>query len=449
MSSPSRVLLVHGLRAEERSTIQHVVKSFAGFRDTHEVLFASFFGEGPDYSSRFDLMIVTAEALAMRSSSYWRIFEPRLLKWADQCTEVILLPQDEYTDSRRLEKLANKLNVSSVFGPCAEHYSRLLPNLDKATVVQSILPAYRSPFLSELSPRFRVPLEEREFDLVQRVSELGPQFGRIGKVKARYAVHIGELASSIGLRTDVSTNPKDVLAGENWFGFLANGRWTPTTKGGSSINDQTGLFATLANCQAASTSIGAEKLEQYLNRFDEVDQPYVADSPRIFEAASLGVGLVMPKGSYVGELLPDVDYLPVEFGASTADIDRIQKRMSDVGYLNEMTKSAHSKLIENVSLSQEFITSKILNSSSSDYQQTDSFVSITSDYSLSRLFMLKSGSRRMDIRDQILSRWSSARKSRKGFQLNGEDETIVDDWLEALGNGLPPESLAFKWAVPA
>lgn len=442
------VLVVHGLRNNGRSTIEHVVKSFAGFETTHDTLFASVFGEGPKSDLSFDVMVVTAEVLALRSSLSWRVFETRLKNWRSKSRRLILMPQDEYTNSLALELIANRLYADVIFGPCANYYERLLPRLSTSIQKEPMLPGYRSPYLVDATHNFVKNVDERTFDVVQRVSGLGRQFGSAGTLKADYALLVNALAQEAGLRTDISTKIADTFSGESWFDFLANGRWTPTTKGGSSINDRTGAIAFLVSCSQPRLRRGKRRFEKLMRTVDESDTPYVSDSPRIFEAACLGVGLIMPTDCYVGDLLPDEDYLAVET-KNGDNSHAVVSKMKDRSYLRSMTQSAYQKLILNPKLSQEYATAKVIGAVPSEFQNSSEFKSVESDRQLSLLFKLESQSRRYEVRNQILSHWVEHARFQSLNALSENERQIVDYWLAALKNGLPIESISAKWTIPA
>ena len=448
MHSRKRVLVVHGLRRNGRSTIEHVVKSFAGFENTHETLFANVFGEGPNSEMSFDLMVVTAEVLALRSSQSWKVLEVRLKNWRSRSTRLVLMPQDEYTDSQSLECIANRLNADVIFGPCAHHYDRLLPGLSPNIVREALLPGYRSPYLVDSLHHFSKDAEERTYDVVQRVSRLGPQFGSAGALKADYALTVKAFTEGANLRANISTDSGQTLSGDLWFDFLSSGRWTPTTKGGSSINDRTGSIAILSAYSQSRSSKQNGRFEKLLRTIDETDSPYVADSPRIFEAACLGVGLIMPTDSYIGNLLPNEDYLPFEYN-DLNNLDAIVSKIKDRSFLRHVTQSAYEKLISNPKLSQEYVTAEIIGASPREFLSSSTFNSVEGDKRLAMLFELESSSRRKEVRDQILYKWVSKHRSSRFSDLSKEEEQIAIFWIHALNNGLPIGSITAKWIVPA
>ena len=255
----------------------------------------------------------------------------------------IQLIQDDFRWVDRATSASREVGVrvlfTAVLEPAAgQLYDDRLPGVRR---VQT-LTGYVSENLLNLPLR---PLHERSIDVGYRGRDLPFWLGRLTQDKVLIGQRFLELAPRHSLRCDIGWMEKDRIYGQDWIDFIRSCRATLGAESGASIADFDGR--------------AEEAVRQYLRHhntatFDEVHaavlQPFEGNvvanviSPRVFEAAALGTGLVMFPGDYSSVVSAGEHYIVLEKDFS--NMDEVAERLKDDRFMTALTKRAHDHLVK-------------------------------------------------------------------------------------------------------
>lgn len=360
-----RVLIIHDLEATTRNTTIEYTCSFARHAKGVEVDYVNIFGfvASDDLAEEYDLAIVTCEALSVRSSACWPDVEKRILELFSRAKRKILLPQDDYTYSSRLDSLAVKAKVDRVLTPLSDGLELLYPLATKANIdFKLVLTGYLEAERIKTYNEFSYALEGRQVDLGQRVSKLPVQFGVGGRRKADIAERMAQAFADRGYTVDVSTSDKDSFVGEAWLNFLGNTRFTVSRKGGSSLGDTQNRMAETSSLIRLLAPWMPDKLvAKFSSKQGVVEGSFEAVSPRLFEAAALGVCQILEEDDYLdGAMVPWKHYIPLK--SDFSNISEIFNFIENTSKVNQMIEDARYLLVEsNLFTYEKFVRDTIEN----------------------------------------------------------------------------------------
>ena len=359
-----KILVLHALQEISRNTTIEFTGSFGRHAQGCDVHYLNVYGlvasrkiEASDY----DLLVVTYEVLAQREWVYWPEIAKRIARVSKAAKTTILLPQDDYAFSSRLDELACSTNVSSVWSPISNNVELLYPMSSKRGVrfKLSLTGYLESAKLAEYSD-YSKNFSDREIDLGQRVSKLPTNFGEIAQRKAEIATELGARLSRLGFRIDVSTKPADSFYGTRWLEFLGNTRFTVSRKGGAGLGDPLNKMANrVAFLKLFSFVLGEATISRLSKTKDVVEGDFSAISPRLFEAAALGVCQILEEDDYLdGALVPWVHYVPLK--SDFSNIHEIAAFMRCDEKVEVMVTNARKALIDSGSYSYHSFVQEVL-----------------------------------------------------------------------------------------
>lgn len=326
---------------------------FAGAFGRHlrgvDVEYLNIFGvrASREIGNDYDLAILTTDLLGVRSAPCWLDVQKRLVRLTRRIDKVVMFPQDDYTYSERLDSLASVLGVFQIWTPISADLEKLYPKSMgggialKKTLTGYIEGGYKEKYLS-----FCRPFRDRSVDLGQRVRFLPPQFGALGHRKAELAMEFAEKAAQKGFKVDVSTNEEDTLYGDEWLRFLGNSKFTISRKGGASLADTRNSMGLSVIYFDGLLPNAKPWLRDLLTcRFGVKSGKFSAESPRLFEAAALGVCQILEDDEYLdGALRPWVHYLPLK--PDFSNVEEILNFMGDEEKCAAIAAAAKSELID-------------------------------------------------------------------------------------------------------
>lgn len=355
----STILLLHSLDKQSRQTTIDFALNFPG--EGRSVVAANIRGLMPKWLGLFDfdLAVVTTEALSYRNGAGWSRIARSIRKAVSGSKKVILLPQDDYTDSAKLESLALATRADAIYTPFTRDLHVLYPKISgNGTRFHELLTGYYDEALRISREKLAKPFVERSIDFGQRVRKLPPQFGEIGIRKYSLAERMHREAIKRGFVSDFSADSNAVLLGEEWYRFLGNTKFTVSCRGGSSLADRYGRIRRrlqlLRNIGVRNDEIAfryASIGETRAGAFDVI-------SPRLFEAAQMGVCQILLEDDYLG-MEPWVHYLPLK--SDFSNLDEVFERIADLDYCENVAVSAKSYLIESKKFSFETAIAELLN----------------------------------------------------------------------------------------
>jgi hypothetical protein len=348
LPEPLRVLVIHYLNKFSRQTSIEFTRAFGMPAKHIEVNYANIFGFSAALmdSASYDLAIVTTEVSSLRSFPYWTDIEKRILRLSKQAKQTVILTQDDYTYSSRIDALVDKGAFASIWSPLAENLSELYPSASTLGVrFEKCLTGYATVSLDDYSGLAKA-FSDRSVDLGQRVSNLPEVFGEIGSRKAKLAVALASEFERRGFAVDVSTKPEDVFVGQDWLRFLGNCRFTVSRKGGASLADPFNhMTSSIQRIRSDLPFLSSSVSFALASKRRVLAGEWVAESPRIFEAAAMGVCQILEEDTYLGgSMVPWRHYIPI--AQDFANLNDIFHFISDEQKVQAMVLDCKALLIE-------------------------------------------------------------------------------------------------------
>jgi hypothetical protein len=342
-----KALIIHGLRFDSRlTTFQHTL-AFARHLNGFEVTYVN--GQGlideSLLTNSFDVAIVTYELLALRNTPFWVYVEKRLAALLQTAKIRVVMPQDDYSSSSKLDNFIVSNKIHHVFSPLTRDLIMIYPRSIAAGVKFSeAFTGYWETKTDLPFQQYRVDFHRRPIDVGQRVRHLPPQLGPVAQKKGEIAIKFADSAKREGFMCDVSTRENDVLVGADWWKFLGRIKFTVGRLGGASVVDPQGHLARKVNqLQLRNPKITFEKIAKKLHT-DQLDQgDFSAISPRLFECAAMGVCQILEKDNYFENFEPWIDYLPLD--SDLNNLSEIFAAMRDVEQCHEIADHAEETLI--------------------------------------------------------------------------------------------------------
>ena len=339
----ANIKILHALlNQSRRTTVEHAV-CFARHQQNNEIEFCNAFG--PQNYEICDLLIVTYDLLALRNTPYWTYLRKIVLKHAGKASKVAYFPQDDYSSCFVLDNLYVMTPNCVVYSPIVNDLEVLYPkSLKKGIRFVEALTGYVDNQMGSLAEKYAKKFSLRKIDVGQRVRYLPPQFGKEAQLKGKIAIDFARLAAEEGFVCDVSTDPSKVLLGEKWHEFLGQTKFTVGGLGGASIADPRGLLADRVRRRTFRNSeMDMDELNRVFKERGGRRGDFGAISPRIFEAAALGVCQILFEANYVGTLEPWKHYIPLDKDLSNAI--EVLRFMEDVDRCAEIAEQCKAALI--------------------------------------------------------------------------------------------------------
>lgn len=340
----TRVVVLHGLRDDSRQTTIHHALCFERHLKNAEITYVNVFGLFPD-ELRANVVIVTYEVVALRNLPIWKLLVKRMAPILTNAECRVLMPQDDYSRSDVLDRFVVDHHFDYVFTPITRDLHVLYPRATAAGVkFEEALTGYFEASDWHRISRFAQPFRERTIDVGQRVRYLPPQLGKKAGIKGRLAIEFGELSKARGFVCDVSTQSEDVLLGDDWWRFLGNMKFTVSRRGGASMADPTGRLADrVRRYQMRHPNATMEDIAFNVSMKGGKEGDFSAISPRLFEAAALGVCQILEPDHYVDGLEPWTHYIPLE--ADFSNIDEVFAAMRDDARCQEIVQASQRLLL--------------------------------------------------------------------------------------------------------
>jgi hypothetical protein len=295
---------------------------------------------------------------------------------------------------------------------------------------------------------------------------LSPQLGTEAQTKGRIAVEFAFLASENGFLCDVSTDASKVFLGEKWHEFLGDSKFTVGGLGGASLADPHGRLSDRVRRKTfRNPEMSMDELNESFSKRGGRKGDFGAISPRIFEAAALGVCQILFEANYLGRLTPWKHYIPLR--SDLANADEVLAVMKDTHRCSEIARNCQNELIGTGDFTydkfvQEFWKRELeeAGSTSNTISFSDSIGDMSSLFSKGverqelcakhvRLKLLKNRRTRFSLSCglQDTAEFSSEEIQSLGVWLQGiQDrnipiESLLINWTPILGSGWLEESL--------
>jgi hypothetical protein len=251
--------------------------------------------------------------------------------------------QDEYRWVDRATAASREVGIDVLFTaapePAAGHlYDARLPGVRRVPTLTGYVP-------ENLQRVPRRPLVERPIDVGYRGRDLPFWLGRLTQEKQWIAQGFLARSAAYDLRTDIAWKEQDRIYGDQWVAFIASCRATLGTESGASIADFNGAAE-----RAVRSYLAGHAGASFEEVSDAVLRPYEGNvvvnviSPRVFEAASLGTGLVMFPGDYSGIVSPGEHYIVLEKDFS--NMHEVATHLKDDHLMTAMIERTHDHVVK-------------------------------------------------------------------------------------------------------
>ncbi|MGN6147493.1 MAG: hypothetical protein ACTHPD_03035 [Rhizomicrobium sp.] len=314
-----KILLVYAaLNHPLRANTKNLIECFRQYGDAHWYYLNLAHKRAPAYVAAvdFDLIIfqTTFTQRLSRSDAYYELMTRRAARLRVLPAPKVALAQDEFWNVAKVERFIEEFGIKTVFSVAPEtEWPVLYPSIDPQRVkFHRVLTGYLD---DETLDRMidAGKSAHRSKDVVYRAAgRPSPAWGRFGFLKQRLADAVAQIAPQLGLRTDVSTDPKDTLFGDDWIRFLANARYTIGVPSGSSLLDRDGRITRCVESYcAANPGASFEDVERHCFPGMDGNLRLSAIGPRHIEACATRTCQILVEGDYNGLLKPNVHYLAV------------------------------------------------------------------------------------------------------------------------------------------
>ena len=269
----------------------------------------------------------------------------------------IALPQDDYNCSQRLDELFVSWSIDLVYTVLPKHFELLYPKFHMNGEIRT---GYTGYIHEELIKKWKSPksLNERKIDVSYRANKLTANYGHIGYLKGSIGERFIEAVQGQKLNLDISTNPKDVIAGDKWHEFLEDSKFCLVSPSGSSVLDPKGTLRNkVLNYMKKNPRANFKEVSEKCIPKENGKYVFTAISPRNIEAAlSETVQIAIPD-DYSDFLLPYEDYIPLREDFS--NIKEVLSIMKDEVRVNSIRKSCKEKILNIPSLKITFLANEI------------------------------------------------------------------------------------------
>ena len=186
----------------------------------------------------------------------------------------------------------------------------------------------------------------RPIDIFYRGMLLPYFFGKLSYEKYFIGEEFKKICREYNLSSDISSNIKDRLHGDNWIKALANSKATLAVESGASIFDWDGSLQKKEEAYKKEhpNATFEEVWEKFLKNF-EGQINYGQVSPRHFEAAATKTLQIMFEGNYSNIFIKDVHYLSLKKDFS--NLEEIIDKLKDKDSRKKITEQAFKDIILN------------------------------------------------------------------------------------------------------
>ena len=332
-----------------RTTIEDHLLAAERSRQLEAVYFNARMRAVPRWLTRasFDLVVFHTTLLSQR-------WHPPTFSWLRRRLAPIkrlkaprlAIPQDEFLHTDALADFLLEFDVRHVLS-CAgkSEWPKIYGGVIDRVRIRTVLTGYLEPRTVDRIDRLRAEVgETRDIEVGYRAWKAEAWLGRHGMLKTDIAAAAQRAADHLGMRHDISLDPKDTLLGDDWFRFLLRSVATIGVEGGASVLDHDGTVK--ANVDAFTREhpeASFEEIEEACFPGRDGELQFFALSPRHLEACATRTLQVLVEGEYGGVLQPNVHYLPVNHDMS--DLAEALESSRNTVRRAEITDRAHRDVV--------------------------------------------------------------------------------------------------------
>jgi hypothetical protein len=185
---------------------------------------------------------------------------------------------------------------------------------------------------------------DRPIDVSYRSNRAWRNYGQLGFIKA----YIGELFKhkfvDRNLVLDISTNPSDMIPGDDWYDFVENSKFCITVNSSNNLLDPYGDIKRRVNeYQRKYPHAQYKDIEQQCYPGIDGRYDFTCISPRVIEAALAETVQLAVPGSYSGMLIPMEHYIPLKVDSS--NMDEVYSIMNDKETVSRIMKNCKNAIL--------------------------------------------------------------------------------------------------------
>lgn len=343
-SKKLNILVLYELHSSYVGTIKEHINAFAWY-SAHNIFYAPASQNECRYDlSAFDVIIIHYSLRLTIRVGACTLSEDYQQKVQEFGGYKVLFLQDEYENTNLSKARARELGVNVIYTcvPLEQRskvyfddefpHTRFMHNLTGYVSEQTGIERYYKPF------------EERENLIGYRGRNLPYYYGALGHEKYDIGLHMKQICMQRNIKSDIEVTEEKRIYKNDWYQFLANARATLGTESGSNIFDFTGgLREKYLELLEKKPDLKFEEVYgKYFKQFDNyINMNQV--SPKIFEAISLRVALILFEGEYSGVVKPNEHYIPLKKDFS--NIDEVLLKLEDADYIKQLTERAYQDII--------------------------------------------------------------------------------------------------------
>lgn len=346
-----RILILHRKQIENRKTINDHLYSFKRYVKNVEFFYCDVLYKVPLFLRLMDWdgIIIHYSLLAERfNTNKKRHPFVGLAKTLPKMKGYkVAIPQDENAHISDLWDLIKKSKIESVY-TCAMpvDYEKLYP-LEKTGIkhrITTLTGFVDEETLEKIEVLSRKNKQSRDIDIGYRARNLPFWLGSHGLIKGELARVALKTANPLGLKLDISTEPKDVFYGDKWLQFILRCRTMLGCMGGASIYDPYDEIR--------------PKVINYLKEFPKADFYEVekacfpgldntlqlfAVSPRHFECAMARTCQILVEGDYQGIFKPGRNY--IELKKDFSNYEEVFEKAADKKLCEQIAENTYQDIV--------------------------------------------------------------------------------------------------------
>lgn len=278
----------------------------------------------------------------MRLCYDWHISQDFVSKIAAAKACKILFIRDEYDNTALARRWMKKLGVNVVFTCVPEEFiETVYPSAELPGI--RFIPTLTGWVSSDFERNSELrPVEGRANWINYRGRNLPSWYGDLGREKKIVGERMRQECISRNVPCDIEWNDDMRVYGPVWLEFIQQAGATVGSESGSNVFDVEGAIrAAIEEALVRNPLLTYEELhKQYIGSEDgRVKMNQV--SPRVFEAAALGTGLVLFCGEYSGVVQPGEHFIPLEKDFS--NVDEVFEKLGDVDLITRMVKRTRAR----------------------------------------------------------------------------------------------------------
>jgi hypothetical protein len=350
---------------KDRNTIDESLFSFRRYVKNANFYYFNAANGIPRYLTRiaFDGVIFHYTFLAARwSKNFYKRWSKTLKNLKELKGYKVAIPQDEYAETETLWELLLESGVKTVFTMASddEHHKLYPPERVPLEHLFTVFPGYVDEFAVEKVKAYCKSDQNRTIDLGYRARKLPYWLGRHGQLKHEIGEIFQERSKGTGLRTDISTDGRDVFLGDGWYRFLCSCRAVLGCEGGVSLFDPTGKVRVDVE-QYVKENPQASFEEAEKNCFAGMDHNIrlFSLSPRFFECAITKTCQVLLEGKYAGVLLPGIHY--IELKKDYSNVDEVIEVLRDQKYCSGIAEKTYNDIVKSGKYTYRVFANQVVN----------------------------------------------------------------------------------------